>query len=96
MVEITIKHQESESKGAFFVEQDGAMVAEMTYSKAGTDKFIIDHTFVDELLSGQKVGARLVKAAVDYARENSLKILPLCPFANAEFRKHPEYSDVKA
>jgi predicted GNAT family acetyltransferase len=95
-LEITIKHQENDSKGAFFVEHDNTTVAELTYSKAGTDKFILDHTYVDEMLAGQKVGAKLVKAAVDYARENSFKILPLCPFANAEFRKHADYSDIKA
>lgn len=95
-MEISIKHSENENKGAFFVERDNKTVAEMTYSKAGNTILIIDHTFVDKSLSGQKIGAKLVKAAVDHARENSIKIIPLCPFANSEFRKHPEYEDAKA
>lgn len=95
-MEIEIKHKDNTTKGIFFVQQEGKMLAEMTYSKAGTDKIIIDHTHVDKSLSGQGVGGKLVKAAVDYARKSLLKILPLCPFANAEFKKHPEYEDVKA
>ncbi|XLS28349.1 GNAT family N-acetyltransferase [Flavobacteriaceae bacterium M23B6Z8] len=95
-MEINIKHQNKETKGIFFIQEGAKMVAEMTYSKAGNDKIIIDHTHVDESLTGEGVGAKLVKAGVDYARKNSLKILPLCPFANAEFKKHPEYDDVRA
>lgn len=95
-MEIKIEHQDKETKGVFFVQENMKMVAEITYSKAGTDKIIIDHTHVDESLAGQGVGAKLVKAGVVYARKNSLKILPLCPFANAEFKKHSEYDDVKA
>jgi len=35
-----------------------------------------------------------VAAAVDYARTNGWKILPLCPFAKSVFDKTPEYADV--
>ncbi len=51
-----IQHQETGSKGEVFVEQENERVAEMTYSWAGDDKFIIDHTWVSELLRGQHVG----------------------------------------
>lgn len=66
----------------------------MTYSKAGPGKFIIDHTEVDESSKGQGVGYQLVEAAVVYARENNQKIMPLCPFASAVFRKKSEYKDL--
>lgn len=66
----------------------------MTYSHAGSDKIIIDHTEVDESLKGQGIGYKLVEAAVSYARINNLKILPLCPFANSVFNKKAEYNDV--
>ena len=49
-----IQHQETGSKGEVFVEQENERVAEMTYSWAGDDKFIIDHTWVSEFVRGQQ------------------------------------------
>ncbi len=78
----------------FYIEQEGKTVAEMTYSWAGADKIIIDHTEVNERLKGQGAGKELVGRAVEFAREKGLKIIPLCPFARSVFNKTPEYSDV--
>jgi predicted GNAT family acetyltransferase len=91
---MNIIHSENEKKGRFFIEKDGEQRALMTYSKAGSEKIIIDHTEVDESLQGQGVGYRLVEAVVTHAREEQLKIMPLCPFAKAVFDKRSEYSDV--
>lgn len=89
-----IKQRENEKRGRFFVEIEGKKLALMTYSKAGPGKIIIDHTEVDESLKGQGVGYELVEAAVEYARENNIKIMPLCPFAAAVFKKREAYKDV--
>lgn len=70
--------------------------AEMTFSKAGTSQIIIDHTDVPEAFRGQGVGVALVSRAVEDARESGVKIRPLCPFAAAQFRRHPEWHDVLA
>ena len=32
--------------------------------------------------------------AVEDMRAAGKKIIPLCPFANAQFRRHPEWADV--
>lgn len=89
-----IKHREIGSNGLFYLEVEGEKLAEMTYSKAGDSLIIIDHTTVSEKLKGQGAGKQLVQAAVSYAREHHIKILPLCPFAKAVFDKTPDYSDV--
>lgn len=89
-----IKFEQSETKGAFFVEEDGARLANMTFSKAGTDRIIIDHTEVSDALRGKNVGKQLVTAAVEYARKNNLKIVPLCPFARSVFDRVQEFRDV--
>ncbi len=65
----------------------------MTYTVAGS-RVIIDHTTVDDSLRGQGVGAKLVRAAVDWARAESAKLMPLCPYAKSVFDKTPDYSDV--
>lgn len=90
-----IEHERSGHKGAFVWAQDGKRLAEMTYTVAGS-RVIIDHTDVDEVLRGKGAGAQLVRAAVEWARKENLKLLPLCPFAKSVFDKTPDYGDVRA
>jgi uncharacterized protein len=89
-----IKFEQSGNKGAFFIEENGKHLAEMTFSKAGDTRIIIDHTEVSDALRGKGAGKQLVSAAVDYARKNKIKILPLCPFAKSVFDKVKEFQDV--
>lgn len=89
-----INHRKEENKGAFIATEDGAKAGEMTYSKAGDDKIIIDHTEVNPEFNGKGVGKQMVLSAVEYARENGIKILPLCPFAKATFDKNKDIQDV--
>jgi predicted GNAT family acetyltransferase len=90
----TATHFPDGHKGAFAIERDGRRLATMTYSLAG-DIIIIDHTEVDAVLRGTGAGAKLVAAAVAWARAEHRQIMPLCPFAKSVFeRKQAEYGDV--
>lgn len=91
-----IEHEEADHRGAFFIEQNGKRVAEMTYSRVNAALVIIDHTDVAASLGGQGVGRRLLDAAVDWARTTQTKILTTCPFAGAQFAKDPSIRDVHA
>lgn len=89
-----IQHEDNGRRGKFYVMLDGKEEAAMTYVYAGKN-FIIDHTEVHEVFKGQGVGYKLVEAAVIFARENNIKIKPLCPFAHAVFKKKGSlYADV--
>ena len=90
-----IIHEHAGHRGAFVWLQDGKRLAEMTYTVAGT-RVIIDHTDVDNALRGTGAGAKLVAAAVEWARAENARLLPLCPFARSVFDKTPEYADVLA
>lgn len=89
-----IKHSHSDSKGIFYIELDGKKVGEMTYSIAGPNLIIIDHTEVGEELKGQGAGMKLLNQAIAYARENNIKIIPLCPFVKSVFDKKEDIRDV--
>ncbi|MBX2901070.1 MAG: N-acetyltransferase [Cyclobacteriaceae bacterium] len=91
---MNVEHVEQGAKGAFVLVEANEHVGEMTYSKAGSNLLIIDHTEVADKLRGQGAGKNLVLEAVAYARKNNLKILPLCPFAKAVFNRSPELHDV--
>lgn len=88
-----IRHEQTGHRGAFVVERDGKRLAEMTYTVAGS-RVIIDHTTVDDALRGTGAGKKLVEAAVQWARAENIKLLPLCPFAKSVFDKTPAYADV--
>jgi predicted GNAT family acetyltransferase len=90
-----IRHERSGHKGEFVWLRDGERLAKMTYTVAGT-RIIIDHTDMDERLRGTGVGKKLVAAAVEWARAENVRLMPLCPFARSVFDKMPEYSDVLA
>jgi predicted GNAT family acetyltransferase len=88
-----VAHEEGPSKGRYSVRLERA-VAEMTYTRVGERLIIIDHTSVPESLRGRGLGTVLVHRAVEDARAADKTILPLCPFARAQFDRHPEWCDV--
>lgn len=88
-----IKQEDNGKKGKFYIEIDGKQEAEMTYTYAGSNKIIIDHTEVGEKLKGQGIGYKLVEASVGFMRDKDIKVIPLCPFAKAVFEKKTEYLD---
>jgi predicted GNAT family acetyltransferase len=57
-------------------------------------RIIFTHTEVPVALEGNGIGAALAKTGLDYARENDLKVMPLCPFFASYMRRHPEYKDL--
>ena len=89
-----IQRDEHGRRGAFFIEQDGEWLAEMSYTKARPDVIVIDHTEVNKSLRGQGIGQKLVREAVNYARANNLKIRARCPYTRMVLDETPEYNDI--
>lgn len=89
-----VGREDDGKKGRFTIYVDDQLAAEMTYTWAGESKFIIDHTDIEENFTGKGYGNLLLNEAVEFARKNNLKIIPLCPFAKAQFDKNPDISDV--
>ncbi|AIM24858.1 acetyltransferase, GNAT family protein [Melissococcus plutonius] len=86
-----------EEENLRFVLLDGEKEAgEMSWSEAGDELMIIDHTFVDDAYRGKGYAEDLIYCGVKKAREENKKILPLCPFASKEFQNKSQYSDVLA
>ncbi|MDR2916424.1 MAG: N-acetyltransferase [Tannerella sp.] len=89
-----IKKRDNGKKGAFIAVENDMEIGEMTYVWANDYRIIIDHTEVDSLYEGRGVGKELFMYAVEFARENNVSIIPVCPFAKAMFRRFPETNDV--
>jgi predicted GNAT family acetyltransferase len=76
----------------FEISLDG-QIAFSKYLLVG-EKIIIEHTEVPVELEGRSIGSRIVRAALDYARAQKLKVMPLCPFTAGFIHRHPEYQDL--
>jgi len=89
-----IRLEDNGARGRYVMAGPGGAEAEMTFTKVGERQIIIDHTGVPDAFRGQGAGLRLVSRAVEDARAAGKTIIPLCPFAAAQFRRHPEWADV--
>ncbi|MCY1382812.1 GCN5-related N-acetyl-transferase [compost metagenome] len=51
------------------------------------------HTIVPPELEGKGIASTLAKYVLEYAKDNTLKVKPYCPFINAYIDRHPEYQE---
>lgn len=68
--------------------------AELTFSNRGPDLVSADHTGAPDALRGTGAALALVEHMVEDARRSGFKIVPLCPYVEAQLKKHPEWRDV--
>ena len=75
------------------VDESGVVAGFAAYRRReGRITFI--HTVVDDAFEGRGVGSTLVKAALDAARDEGLRVEPKCPFVASYIEQHPEYADL--
>ena len=78
----------NEAEHRFEIRLDGRL-AELVYHRAG-ERLLLIHTEVPDALEGHGLGGVLVHAAVEYAQEHGLTIVPRCPFARSWLERHPD------
>lgn len=76
-------------RGAFLIREGEEKIAELAIGLTGNN-IIAYHTEVSEKLRGQGVAGKLFDALINYAQENNMKIVPLCPYVHAQFKRHEE------
>jgi predicted GNAT family acetyltransferase len=78
--------------GRFELERDGK-TAYLEYS-LGAGVLVLSHTEIPKELRGQGVSAVLAKSALEYARQNNLRVDVVCDSVAQYIKTHPEYSDL--
>lgn len=53
------------------------------------------HTIVPDPIGGRGIAGQLVRAALDHARAEGLRVRPTCPYADAWMRRHPDYESLR-
>lgn len=89
-MEYNILHNEAESRFEITIDNLTALVE---YRRVD-NILIVTHTGVPQALEGRGIAAALTKVLLDYARNNDLKVRPVCPYTKAYIQRHPEYRNI--
>ncbi len=93
MEEIRV-HMNEEGYGHFYMLENGEQLGEMEVKVSGSN-LTVYHTEVSPRAEGKGFAKKLLSEMVAYARKNQLKVIPLCPFVHAQFKRYPEaYADL--
>ena len=92
MSDIAIRHDTRRHR--FEIEVEGH-VGHVEYARHGR-VLSIDHTIVPDAIGRRGIAGQLVLAAVEFARDEGLKIAPNCSYAAAWMDRHPEYASLRA
>ncbi len=68
---------------------------ELVYRRIAPRTLDLVHTGVDPALRRRGIGDALVRAALEYARQQKLRIIPTCPFVERWLEKHPQQRDLE-
>ncbi|MRS65816.1 GNAT family N-acetyltransferase [Larkinella terrae] len=80
--------------GAFNLYESGVKIGEMAIS-VSDGNLAVYHTEVDPDMEGKGYAKQLLDTMAAYAREHHLKVIPLCPYVNVQFKRHPkDYEDI--
>lgn len=87
---LEVTHNQNENRFETWV--DG-YPSKLDYIQDGKN-FVITHVGVHPELRGQGIAGRIVQVSLEYAREKSLRVIPMCSYAAAYIRRHPEYAEL--
>ena len=82
----------NEQKNVFEVWIDGQL-SKLDYIQEGKN-FVITHVGVYPEHRGQGLAAKIVEAGLQYAKNNSLRVIPMCSYAAAFIRRNPQYMEL--
>jgi predicted GNAT family acetyltransferase len=81
-------------KQRFELNVDGQTVVTEYRMSGGVMTFF--HTLTPPPLRGRGLAARVVQAALEFARAERLKVVPLCWYVSGHIAAHPEFRDLLA
>jgi predicted GNAT family acetyltransferase len=88
--QVQVGHNPEENRFETFI--DGKL-CKLDYIQNGSN-FVITHVGVHPSLRGQGIAGKIVEAGLGYARENSFRVVPMCSYAAAYIRRHPEHAEL--
>jgi predicted GNAT family acetyltransferase len=68
--------------------------AELTYTYPEAGVLDFDYTYIPPSARNKGLSDHLVKAGLEFARENNYQVIPSCPVVETYVKRHPEYQDL--
>jgi len=87
---LEVTHNEAEHRFETWI--DGTL-SKLDYIQDGKN-FVITHVGVFPELRRQGIAGKIVQVGLEYAKERSLRVVPMCSYAAAYIRRHPEYAEL--
>lgn len=94
--ELIVTREDGPTRGRYLIRLAPGFEAEMTFSRQPDGSIVIDHTGVPPEYEGRGIASKLVNQAIADARAQGFKITPVCSYVVAQFRRHPEWADLRA
>jgi predicted GNAT family acetyltransferase len=87
---LEVTHNPAENRFETWVE---GYQSKLDYIQDGKN-FVITHVGVHPEIRGQGIAGKIVEASLAYARENSLRVIPMCSYAATYIRRNPQYAEL--
>ncbi|MBN2117571.1 MAG: N-acetyltransferase [Anaerolineales bacterium] len=88
--ELKVTHKETESR---FEVRINDHLSKLDYMLNGKN-FVITHVGVYPEFRGQGVAGKIMESSLEYARQNALRVIPMCSYAAGYIRKNPRYLEL--
>ena len=88
--QIQVTHNPVENRFETWIDEK---LSKLDYIQDGKN-FVITHVGVSPELRGQGIAGKIVQVGLEYAKERSLRVVPMCSYAAAYIRRHPEYAEL--
>ena len=87
---LDVTHNPAERRFETWIEGE---LSKLDYIEDGKN-FVITHVGVHPSLRGQGVAGRIVQVSLEHAKNRGLRVVPMCSYAAAYIRRHPEYAEL--
>ena len=93
--DVVIHKELTPAGGRYVARIDGvAGEGQLVFTTRGPNLISADHTEAPETMRGTGAALALVEHMITDARANGFKIIPVCPYVKAQYKRHAEWSDV--
>jgi len=88
----TLPIRNNAERRRFEVEIDG-LISDLSYFVAD-GRAVFVHTAVPAALEGRGIAGALTRHALNWARNEGLRVVPRCPYVRAYLNRHHEWDDI--
>jgi predicted GNAT family acetyltransferase len=89
---VSIEREELNGVHEFVLRVDGERLGFLEFTRPDAGVMRIEYVEVDPGLRGTGLGRQLVEKAVAFAKDNQLKVVPICSYARSVIQRDPNLS----